>query len=111
MRLDVRCRLSGNQLTVALRGELDHETAKRLWDFLEPETRNGPATLTIDMLHLRLMDSAGVNVLLKLRMALAARGARLVIWRPRPLVEDLLDLTGFSRTVHIERAERARRPA
>jgi anti-anti-sigma factor len=102
--LDVRCRLHGDELIVALRGTLDVESSDRLWTFLEPEASAGPATLILDLGHLRLIDSVGIGVLVKLRRALAARGAHLVVRRPRPLVAKLLDLTGFSHTVVIERS-------
>jgi anti-anti-sigma factor len=102
--LDVRCRLHGDELIVALRGTLDVDSADRLWKFLEPEATSGPANLILDLGHLRLIDSAGIGVLVKLRRALAARGAHLVVRRPRPVVAKLLDLTGVSHTVVIERA-------
>ena len=96
---------------MALRGVLDADSAKRLWDFLEPETRSGPATLILDLGHLRLIDSAGINLLVRVRRALSARGARFVVRRPQPLVERLLDLTGFSHTVTVERVKPAPRDA
>lgn len=74
--MDVSAKHEGNQLELALKGELDHHGAKGLLTCLEQEIqRSLPLVLVLDFSGVTFMDSSGI--------AVALRGC-CAMWRSSP---------------------------
>ncbi len=64
--MDVSAKHEGNQLELALKGELDHHGAKGLLTCLEQEIqRSLPLVLVLDFSGVTFMDSSGIAVALR----------------------------------------------
>jgi anti-sigma B factor antagonist len=76
-----------------LSGELDLASASRTWVRLEGAASGGCPELVVDLAAVPFCDVSGVNVLLRARSVLAARGATLRLRgadeRLRALLADL----------------------
>lgn len=76
-----------------LSGDLDLASASRAWDRLEGAASGGCPELVVDVAAVPFCDVSGVNVLLRARSLLAARGAALRLrgadGRLRALLADL----------------------
>lgn len=87
--------------TLVLNGCLDTTTAPDLEAALEsamPEA-NG---LVLDMEHLEYLSSAGLRLLLMAQKTMAAKGGLTLTHVPEQVME-VLDITGFSEFLRIER--------
>ena len=63
--MDVSAKHEGNQLELALKGELDHHGAKGLLTCLEQEIqRSLPLVLVLDFSGVTFMDSSGIGVII-----------------------------------------------
>lgn len=87
-------------MVITLKGRLDTNTAPELETFLEKdlETLN---TLTLELMELTYISSAGLRVILSLHKALSKRNG-LYIAHPREEVLEVFDMTGFSSFLNIE---------
>ncbi|MFC5908888.1 STAS domain-containing protein [Streptacidiphilus monticola] len=91
-------------VVLALRGELDHDTAPALRDALERSmalidgrpggTGAGAGRIVVDCTELRFCDSTGLNLLLKARMTVRDRGGALALAGMRPQVARVFEITG-----------------
>ena len=84
--MDVSAKHEGNQLELALKGELDHHGAKGLLTCLEQEIqRSLPLVLVLDFSGVTFMDSSGIAVALRgwQRMSWAA-ASPCAMWRSSP---------------------------
>ena len=78
--------------TLRLVGELDISSAGNAWNTLHNALSNGQP-LRVDMSGLTFMDSSGLRVLLRVAEAATGKGTNVVLVRPSPQVQKLLDLT------------------
>lgn len=89
--------------TVAVCGELDVEAAPMLAESLEsfPGAHGGPG-LAVDLHRMSFVDAAGLRAFVPSIRRLAARGERLVVRRPSPLAQTILDVSGLAAALSIE---------
>jgi anti-anti-sigma factor len=66
---------------------------------LEAEAVKGVALLVVDLSGLEFMDSAGVQVLLDIRVMMNDRGAKLALASPRHTVASVLNLVGADQLI------------
>jgi anti-sigma B factor antagonist len=78
---------------VRVHGELDLETAGRLWAHLEPLLARD-AVVVLDTEHMPFMDSSGLRVLLQAARRAAEVGATFRLAGLRSSVRRVLELTG-----------------
>ena len=99
-RDDVSFELSpiGDTLTVNLRGEIDHHTARIFREEIDRALlRESPRVLTLDFSEIGFVDSSGIGLIVG-RLELAKRiGATLTIAGLSHRLEQLLELSGVSR--------------
>jgi anti-sigma B factor antagonist len=77
---------------IALSGELDACTCQGLAD----ELRGAPGSLlVVDLAHLTFLDSSGLGLLHEARRKAIQDGGHLVVCRPTPMVERVLEITGL----------------
>ncbi|MFI6154825.1 STAS domain-containing protein [Kitasatospora sp. NPDC051170] len=79
---------------VSLFGELDLDSVADLAGVLEPVLDQPATVVVIDCAGLEFCDSTGLNALLRAQARAGARGSRIELARPRPLVLRMLQLTG-----------------
>jgi anti-anti-sigma factor len=80
---------------VTVRGDLDAQTAARLWRYLSDLMLQGRHHIVLDLAGMVLIDSAGVDVLLRASTRAHRDGGDLVLQSVRPTVAEVLDLAGL----------------
>lgn len=88
--------------TLTLSGRVDTVTAAELEAAIFTDA-NGIAAVILDMAALEYMSSAGLRVLLAAQKRFAAGGG-VTVRRPNETVAEVLDMTGFSDILTVERA-------
>ena len=87
---------------VALVGRLDVPGVQAVEAaFLEQTARRGKPTL-VDLSEVPFCGSTGLRMLMKAAKALQAHGAKLVLLKPQPLVEESLMFVAFNQIMPIE---------
>ena len=90
----------GSELTIALEGRLDTNTAPEL-EALVKESLDGIASLTFDIAKLDYLSSAGLRVLLSAQKAMARQGTMKVV-NVSDIIMDIFEVTGFTDILTIE---------
>ena len=88
-------------LTLAVKGRLDTNTAPDL-EKTATEELDGVKLLTLDLVDLDYISSAGLRVILTLHKTMSSKGAKLVVSHPKDEVMEVFDMTGFSSFLTIE---------
>ena len=88
-------------LTFAVKGRLDTNTAPDL-EKTATEELDGVKLLTLDLVDLDYISSAGLRVILTLHKTMSGKGAKLVVSHPKDEVMEVFDMTGFSSFLTIE---------
>ena len=90
-----------DNLFLAVKGRLDTNTAPDL-EKTALEVLEGVKVLTLDLVNLDYISSAGLRVVLTLHKAMSGKGAKLVVAHPKDEVMEVFDMTGFSSFLTIE---------
>src|SRR6185295_7977378 len=86
---------------IALVGRLDVPSVQIIEEqFLEQTAGRGKPTL-VDLSEVTFMGSTGLRMLLKAVKVLQTRGAKLVLLKPQPLVEQALIYVAFNQLMPI----------
>ncbi|MEU0491288.1 STAS domain-containing protein [Nocardiopsis sp. NPDC006139] len=94
---------------VSVEGEIDLATVPGLRARLAAAAREeGCECLVVDLAGVGFLDASGVGALVAARRAMNARGGRLVLARPRPVVSRVLGILGLDRVFEIVPAPAAR---
>lgn len=92
--MEIKKILDGSNLTVALIGRLDAVTAIELDKNLVKQISD-IENLTLDLKELDYIASAGLRILLKLKIIMDSQGTLKVI-NVNTTVREVMDMTGFS---------------
>ena len=87
---------SNDYAIVTVRGDLDEQTASRLWQYLSYLILQGRHHIVLDLAGMVLIDSAGVDVLLRAANQAHRGGGDLVLQSARPTVAEVLELAGLT---------------
>jgi anti-anti-sigma factor len=87
---------------VELGGELDLSTASAEVQELLEECAESACHVALDLSGVTFIDSAGLALLVKTDRRLSAAGRRLVLLRPHPNVQRILEITGLDRRLPVE---------
>lgn len=93
--------LNGNNLTLALEGRLDTNTAPELEMTLK-NAIDGVAELVIDMAALDYLSSAGLRVLLGAQKTMNKQGS-MKVTHVNDTIMEIFEVTGFADILTIER--------
>lgn len=93
--------VTGTELSIALEGRLDTNTAPSLEAELKKNI-GGIASLVIDVEKLEYISSAGLRVLLSAHKIMARQGS-MTIRNVREEVMEIFEVTGFDEILNIER--------
>ncbi len=87
---------SNNVLTVYLKGEIDHHSAKNLSRSIDAEIVCGaPQRCVLDFSSVGFMDSSGIGLILGRHKLLKSAGTSLVVEGVSTQIEKILQLAGI----------------
>lgn len=93
--------LDGNVLKVSLDGRLDIQGTGAIDMQFTALTATKKAGVIVDMSKVSFLASIGIRTLLSSAKANAARGGRLVLLNPQPMVKEVLESTGVPSLIEI----------
>ena len=99
--LEIEVIANGAAVTLVLEGELDMATAGTLrscLDAIDGEFRR----VTLDLRHLRFMDSSGIGTLAEAHRRLRPQMGELVLRSPRGVVATAVELSGLATVMAVE---------
>jgi len=99
--MDIKKSKQNDNLVVSIKGRLDTNTAPELEKSVS-DSLSSIKTLTLDLVNLDYISSAGLRVILTLHKTMSAQGASLVVAHPKDEVMEVFDMTGFSSFLTIE---------
>jgi anti-anti-sigma factor len=82
---------------VRLRGEIDLSNAQAVRSVVEPIVGRNPTRVVFDLAGLDFLDSSGLAVLLA-----TAERVPVVLRRPKPIIQRLVESTGLTDILRIE---------
>ena len=93
----------GNELTVRIRGEIDHHNAVMIRRDIDSEIYSvRPVRLVFDLSGVDFMDSSGLGLILGRYASVREVGGELVVRNPNKSVMKILKLAGAERILKIE---------
>lgn len=88
----------GNTLVVKLNGEIDQHCTSEIRDEIDREVDiKNVSTLIFDLGEVTFMDSSGLGMIMGRYKKLKAMGGKLMLVRPRPQVDRVLELSGIKK--------------
>jgi anti-anti-sigma factor len=95
--------LGGSAYVLAVTGELDPASSRRLAGGLDSVLARGASHVAVDLSGVRLVDSSALKVLVERTRSLGERGGELVLVVDLPTLR-LLEITQLARLFRIERS-------
>ena len=96
--MEIKTKLEGSTLTIAVSGRVDTVTAPEL----EAGLKFGDAKcVVLDIAEVPYMSSAGLRLLLTSHKSMAAKGGEFRIVNVQPSVGEVLAVTGFADILNI----------
>jgi anti-sigma B factor antagonist len=89
-------------VSLRLTGELDVATAGHLAEAIESLPGDHLGQVRLDLGGLTFVDASGLTALLQVKSLVGARGGRLSLHRPRPMVLRLLEVTDLTGTFDVD---------
>lgn len=102
MSLTVSQHRDGDQVTIAVAGELDMHTAPDLDDALTEVIDGGAQRVVVDMTDLAFLDSTGLSTILAGHQRISARGGALALDGPSQYIIKMLDITGLDKVFEVK---------
>lgn len=99
--LSLETREEGEQVRIALVGELDLSSALTFDEEVRRAEEREPKTLVIDLSGLKFMDSTGLRLILSAQARARKRGIRLAIVEGGDAVKRIFRLAGVNRRLDI----------
>jgi len=102
--MEIRSESSGRDLTLSLRGELDHHAARDTVAQLEQALDAAlPLRLTLDFSGVTFMDSSGIAVVMHALRRMTSFGGTLTLRHVPAQAGKVFDAAGISRLVAIQK--------
>lgn len=92
----------GDQMVLALTGELDLATAPQLRDELVTAVDEGTQSLVLDLSGLGFLDSTGLRVLIETHQKLEEAGGKLVLRGVADTTARVLEIAGLNEMFHLQ---------
>jgi len=102
---DINATVVGDQLVLALRGELDIHAAPDLSGYLDTVISQGHVNIALDLSELDFLDASGLSVIAGETIRLKLSGGSLIIRDASVQISHLLDITGFTKMISVEEPE------
>ena len=100
--LEIAKNINGDNVKLTLKGRLDTNTAYDLQNAVS-DCIETVKELVIDVKDLEYMSSAGLRLLLIFHKTIDARGGKFIVKYPNEDIYSILDMTGFTSFLNIER--------
>jgi anti-sigma B factor antagonist len=104
--LSLETREEGEQVRIALAGELDLSSALTFDDEVRRAEERNPRKLVIDLSQLRFLDSTGLRLIMSAQARARKRGCDFVVVEGTEAVRRIFRLAGVGRRLEIVPAER-----
>ena len=106
--MDVISKDAGRELTLTLRGELDHHGAKDVMQRMELALDAAlPIKLTLDFSGVSFMDSSGIAVVMRALKRMRAMGGSAAIKNVPPQAKKVFTAAGIFHIVPLEEGEKS----
>jgi anti-sigma B factor antagonist len=99
-------RIAGGQPVVVARGDIDAYTGPKLAEHLNAALDESSGNVTLDLSDVAFVDSSGIAVFVAAAKRLRERGSDLVVESPPKMLTKLLEMTGVTKLVKVERSRR-----
>ena len=99
--LSLETREEGDQVRIAVEGELDLSSALTFDEEVRRAEERAPRTLVIDLSGLRFLDSTGLRLIMSAQARAKKRGHRLAIVEGGHAVQRIFRLAGVNRRLDI----------
>jgi anti-sigma B factor antagonist len=99
--LSLETREEGDQVCIAVEGELDLSSALTFDEEVRRAEERQPETLVIDLSGLRFLDSTGLRLIMSAQARARKRGMRLAIVEGGDAVKRIFRLAGVNRSLDI----------
>jgi anti-sigma B factor antagonist len=86
---------------IAVNGDLDADTFRRLQDRLEQMIVEGEKTIVLDCSHLGYISSAGLGVLMKIVKEIRKTGGDLSLAHLSEKIHNIVNVLGFSKVIQV----------
>jgi stage II sporulation protein AA (anti-sigma F factor antagonist) len=86
---------------ITLDGRFDLQGAKEIDQKLVDATSTGTAAVVIDLSLVSFIGSIGIHALIAAARSQSARGGRVVLVRPEPMVGKVLEISGLDKMVPV----------
>ena len=94
--MEMTYRAENRQLTISLKGELDHHAARGVMDSIDRcMEQNLPVKTVLDLGGLTFMDSSGIGVVMGRYNTVRIAGGNIYVTGCDPYVERLLEMAGI----------------
>lgn len=100
--MEITTTLNGTQATIAVAGKLTVATSPNLEDAVH-QIDAGVTDFDIDLTELEYISSAGLRVLVSTQKLAAQRGGGMRLLHPSDDVMEVLEMTGLSEVMTVER--------
>lgn len=106
--MEVISSVDARELTLTLRGELDHHGAKEVMQRLEWELDSAlPVKLTLDFSGVSFMDSSGIAVVMRALKRMRAMGGSAALRNVPPQAGKVFTAAGVFRIIPLEEGEKS----
>ncbi len=96
--MELRMEYIGTTLVAKLNGEIDQSCAGEIRSALDREIQQrNIRNLILDFGGVSFMDSSGIGVIVGRYKLMQARGGKIMIIRPQPQVDKILELSGLKK--------------
>src|SRR5215472_11790806 len=89
----------GDNLELMVPGRIDGAAANQLEIEVLAAIKAGAKEIFINLSQTEWICSAGLRVILQYHRQMKSNGKKLLVTRPSPAVEEILDMTGFKDTI------------
>ncbi len=104
--MEINPNSSGRELTLTLRGELDHHGARDVMQRMELALDAAlPTKLTLDFSGVSFMDSSGIAVVMRAQKRMRALGGSAALCRVPPQAKKVFAAAGIFRIIPLEEGE------
>lgn len=102
MTLDITVKQENQELTVFLKGELDHHAASSVKDTIDMLLVKTPVkTLTLDMAGVAFMDSSGIGLIVGRYNRIRSLGGKMQIKNANAALLKILKMSGIGQLMKI----------
>ena len=102
---EVTVRYVGERVVVAVHGEVDFETVPHLSGVVNAVIDRGPSTVVLDLGGASFVGAGGLGIIATGAGRLVPDGGQMVVRRPSHLLRRMMQITGLSKVVSIEKTD------